>query len=111
MKRRFLALAAAAALLLGGLCFFRDMTRKELFVSVSIVALYGAAVYTLEWMDPSVNRWGPARILGLGPLCPFGWLTVVDLAGPLGRDGVSQVVKLLLPYLFVLFGRREKKPC
>ncbi|MCI8301746.1 MAG: hypothetical protein HFF68_03175 [Oscillospiraceae bacterium] len=100
-----------AALLLGGLCFFRDMTRKELFVSVSIVALYGAAVYTLEWMDPSVNRWGPARILGLGPLCPFGWLTVVDLAGPLGRDGVSQVVKLLLPYLFVLFGRREKKPC
>ena len=29
-----------AALLLGGLCFFRDMTRKELFVSVSIVALY-----------------------------------------------------------------------
>lgn len=99
-----------AALLLGGLCFFRDMPRKELFASVSIVVLYGAVVYTLDWMAPSVSRRGPVRILGLGPFCPFGWLSVVDFAGPLGRDGVSQVVKLLLPYLFVLFGRREKKP-
>lgn len=101
-----------AVLLLGGLYFFRDMTRKELFASISILVLYGAVMYTLEWVH-SLNMHGVniTRILGLGPLCPFGWLTVVDLAGPLGRDGVSQVVKLLLPYLFVLFGRREKKPC
>ena len=105
-----------AALLLGGLYFFRGMARKELFASVSILVLYGAVIYTLEWVHDlcagyhGISPWYICRILGLGPFCPFGWLSVVDFAGPLGRDGVSQVVKLLLPYLFVLFGRREKKP-
>ena len=108
-----------AALLLGGLYFFRDMTRRELLVSVSISVLYGAALYAVEWVDelrlaasgaPWPSSWGCFPDWSWMLFAPFRWLDFVHFIDPVSA-GQARALTLLLPYLFVPFGSGEKKSC
>jgi hypothetical protein len=91
-------------LLIGGLV--RNMTRKEIFFSASIVVLYGVILMLIQWaFHPSTNT-GLLRMIYLLRL--FEWCTFVSEIFFRLNDNIwfGIVLKVMTPYLFVLFGKR-----
>ncbi|WP_458407949.1 hypothetical protein [Anaerotignum sp.] len=96
-----------AVLVIGGLVFFRNMTRKEIFLSASILVVIGVMILVAEWvalhqfdrflegsMFWTLGNWWSSLIVLLGiRIIPNAWF--------------CSFVACFAPYLFVLFGRRE----
>jgi hypothetical protein len=94
-------------LLLGGLVFFRHMTRREIFLSASIVVLYRVIFLLIQWALRGAT--GSSVIWMIYLLRPFEWCSfltqIVSLASY--NPWVSSSIEVLVPYLFVLFGKGE----
>ena len=96
-----------ATLLVGGLVFFRKMTRKEIFFSASILVVLNVIMFVVEWVAIhqfdmilefstvwTMANWWSTMIVMLGiRIIPNGWL--------------CSFIACFAPYLFVLFGRKE----
>ena len=95
-------------LLIGGLVFLRNMARKEIFFSASIVVLYGAILIFIQWAFNLTT--GPGAIWMIYLFRPFEWCSVVPLIFFRINDNfwIGVAVQVLTPYLFVLFGKRSK---
>ena len=90
-----------AVILVGGLCFFRKMTRKELFYSASVmaavnvimglIAYWTQGMFALYWAE--FSEWSSF---------------VSQLLYSVGlNQWVSAAILWVLPYLFVLFGKKK----
>lgn len=102
-----------AALLLGGLVFFRGMTRWELFFSASLVVLYGELLLFIQWALHLTT--GPHAVCMLYLFRPSEWFSFVSqLLITLHCDSwLGSAVAHLTPYLFILFGKPrpfQKRP-
>ena len=90
----------AAALLLGGLLFFRRMTRKEIAYSATVMVLINVVMAVLSPLLPS----------GIAMLVVYTreWYAfVVDVLLALGVGGrVATVISWAAVYLFVPFGKK-----
>jgi hypothetical protein len=95
-------------LLIGGLVFLRDMTRKEIFLSASIVVLYGVILIIIQWAFNLTTGHGAIWTIYL--FLPFEWCSVVPQIFFRLNDNLwlGAMVQVLTPYLFVLFGRKSK---
>lgn len=90
----------AAALLLGGLLFFRRMTRKEIACSATVMVLINVVMAVLSSLLPS----------GIAMLIVYTreWHAfVVDVLLELGVGGrLATVISWATVYLFVPFGKK-----
>lgn len=95
-------------LLIGGLVFFRGMTRKEIFFSASILVIYGVI---LIFIQEAFNlTTGPVAFLMMILFRPFEWSSfVVQIFFRLSNNlWIGVVLQVLAPYLFVLFGKKSR---
>ncbi|MCI8608883.1 MAG: hypothetical protein HFE73_04490 [Firmicutes bacterium] len=97
------AVLFCAVIIVGGLLFFRRMYRKEVFLSSSVmvglnvvlglIAYQTQGMFAVYWSE--FSEWDSFVVQALYQLNVNEW--------------VSAVVVWALPYLFVLFGRKDGK--
>lgn len=101
------ALLFFGTLFLGGRMFFRKMTRRELFWSATILAVFGLVTLLLQLTLDMTTSTGAIWMYYLfQPFewCNFSYSIVQKLTGNIW---IGIVMRILTPYLFVLFGRKE----
>lgn len=90
-------------LLVGGFIFFHGMTRKEIFCSASIVVLFDLIT---DLISRFVTGTGAVVFYYIAQI--YEWRAIVPMAlyqinlSPL----IISIISALVPYLFVLFGKR-----
>ena len=94
------------SLFVGGMFVFREMTRKEIFFSASIVVVIGLLLNLLQWTFSLTTGIGfffmyASRI--------FEWSSVVTLLLFRVSDNIWFIafISSLTPYLFILFGKKR----
>lgn len=96
-----------ATLLVGGLVFFRNMTRKEIFFSASILVVLRVIMFAVEWV--AIHQFD--RILEWNTFWTLAnwWSTGVIFLGirVIPNAWLCTFIACFAPYLFVLFGRKE----
>ena len=98
-----------AALLLGGLVFFRGMSRLEIFASASIVVAYGILVTVIQGAFQLTT--GPAIVVFMYLGRVFQWCGIVPqlLMKINTNPWFCSILEAFVPYLFILFGQRDRK--
>lgn len=94
----------AAVLLVGGLVFFRNMSRKEIFWSATIIVLYGLVLTAVEgFADISAEQ----SLLIYELSRPFEWCQFWSSGLYLltGNIWIGAIASKLSIYLLVLFGK------
>ena len=96
-------------LLVGGLVFCRKMTRKEIFWSATICVVFSLLVYLVQVISGITA--GPAALVFAYLWMLFEWRNFVPLLfyRVLGDVWIGGLVTFLVPYLFVLFGRKSEE--
>ncbi|MBW9154619.1 hypothetical protein [Clostridium estertheticum] len=93
--------------IVGGIVFFRKMTRKEIFFSASIVVAIGLLMNVLQWAFNLTT--GTVAVFFIYASRIFDWSSIVPLL--LYRVNVNlwlgAFIGSLTPYLFILFGKKE----
>lgn len=100
-----------AVIFLGGILLLRKMTRKEILISTAVVVLYGALVSILQLAVGNSN--GPVSVVLMYLHQPLDWTFTSSFAFYLhDHYGVHAdwlgCLSYAEPFLFVLFGRRER---
>lgn len=104
-RTRWMVMSAALFLVIvciGGFCFFRKMTRREIFCSASVLVafniVFGLIAYKMQgtaaWYFAEFTEWTTFLSSLLFQVTQNTWISAV-------------VCWILPPYLFVLFGRRS----
>lgn len=98
-----------AALLIGGLVFFRRMTKKEIFLSASIVVAFDLAATLIQWAFGLTT--GPGAVVFLYIDQCFEWSGIISQLVFAASDSVwaGAFAETLVPYLFILFGRKQAR--
>ena len=96
-----------AAMLLGGLVFFRKMTKREIFCSASVLAVYGIVLVLVQRIFQLTT--GPAALWMLNLFYPFQIFSfILQLCfGLIKSVWAATAVQILCPYLFIVFGKRD----
>ena len=93
------------ALLIGGLIFLRNMTRKEIFYSASIIAAIGVTANLFQWVFNLTT--GPGAIFFMYISRAFEWSSIIPQL--LNRANMNPwlgaFIGRLTPCLFTLFGK------
>ena len=96
------------ALLVGGLLFFRHMTRREIAISTSLLVLYGVVLTVLQLaLQPILGTSVGFSMYVL--FRPFEWCHFFDQLLFSWLDvniWIGVAVNLLSPYMLVLFGKK-----
>jgi len=94
-------------LMVGGMFVFREMTRKEIFFSASIVVVIGLLLNLLQWIFSLTTGIGAIFFMYASRI--FEWSSIVTLLLFRVSDNISVIVFIssLTPYLFILFGKKE----
>lgn len=97
------------ALIVGGLVFFRNMTRKEIFFSASIIVVFGLIVTLTQWVFNLTT--GPGTIFFIYASLAFEWSSIVpQLLYRVNENlWLGAFIGNLTPYLFILFGKSGYK--
>jgi hypothetical protein len=97
-----------ATVMLGGLVFFRNMTRKEIFFSASIVVAFGLATNLTQWALGLTTGRGAVFFLYASQI--FEWSSVVPLLLYRLHQNLwlGACVGSLTPYLFIPFGKKGR---
>lgn len=93
-----------AVLLIGGLVFFRTMTRKEIARSIGILSAIEIVIVLLDQLAPSLTSF-----LFIGPLWMlFSLFNMVAgyIAQVLPAPVLPALIAAFTPMLFVLFGKK-----
>ncbi len=96
-------------LFLGGIALLRNETRLEIFVSSSIVVVYGILLLVIQVLSGSMT--GPAAVVFMRLGAPLEWMSFpselglylkehMSISGPIGY------LRFFIPWLFVLFGKK-----
>ncbi|NCA93273.1 hypothetical protein EOM82_08580 [bacterium] len=98
-----------ATFLAGGLIFFRKMTRREIFYSASVLAVYGIVLMLVQYGFNLTT--GPAAVWMMYLFYPFEVFTFISqlLIKFAANLWIGAAIQALAPYLFVLFGKSGVK--
>lgn len=97
-------------LLLGWITLLRNETRMEIFVSASIVVVYGLLLWTVQVLSGSTT--GPAAVVFMRLAMPLEWMGFPSSLGCYLQEHMSVNVPFIgclnyfIPWLFVLFGKK-----
>lgn len=98
-------------LFLGGIVLLRNETRLEIFVSSSIVVVYGILLLAIQVLSGSMT--GPAAVVFMRLETPLEWMSFPSSLGLYLREQMSITVpvgylRFFVPWLFVLFGKKPR---
>lgn len=96
-------------LFLGGIALLRNETRLEIFVSSSIVVVYGILLLIIQVLSGSMT--GPAAVVFMRLETPLEWMSFPSLLGLYLKEQMPVTVpigylRFFIPWLFVLFGKK-----
>ncbi|MEY8387788.1 hypothetical protein AALC17_10905 [Oscillospiraceae bacterium 38-13] len=97
-------------LLLGWIALLRNETRMEIFVSASIVVVYGLLLWVIQVLSGSTT--GPAAVVFMRLAMPLEWMGFPSSLGFYLREHMSITIPFIgflnyfIPWLFVLFGKK-----
>lgn len=94
-------------IIVGGMVFFRNMTRKEIFFSASIVVAIGLIMNSLQWAFNLTT--GTVAVFFMYASQIFEWSSIVPLLLYRVDENLwlGAFIGSLTPYLFILFGKKE----
>ena len=97
-------------LLLGGIVLLRNETRLEIFVSSSIVVVYGILLLVIQVLSGSMT--GPAAVVFMRLGTPLEWMNFPSSLSLYLKEQMSITVpigylRFFIPWLFVLFGKTQ----
>ncbi len=94
-------------LLIGGLFIFRNMTKKEIFLSASILVVFTLTMVLIQWAFNLTT--GPSAIFFVYVSQIYEWSTIVPQLLYKLNDNIwlGGVINSFTPYLFILFGRKS----
>ena len=94
-------------LIVGGMVFFRNMTRKEIFFSASIIVAISLILVLTQWAFNLTT--GPGAVFFMYASQIFEWSSIVPqlLYRVGGNPWIGAFVASLTPYLFIPFGKKE----
>lgn len=94
-------------LIVGGMVFFRNMTRKEIFFSASIIVGFGLLMNVIQWAFNLTTGTGALFFVYTSQI--FEWSSIVALLlfRVIENTWLGVFIGSLTPYLFILFGKRE----
>ncbi len=102
-----------ATLVLGWIFLLRKQTRTDIFVSSSVVVVYGLLLFGLQFLTGSTT--GPAAVAFLYLGKPLDWTIFPTELGFYVKEhaGFSipffGVVRFFVPWLFALFGKKSSE--
>ena len=96
-------------LFLGGIALLRNETRLEIFVSSSIVVVYGILLLVIQVLSGSMTGHAAVVFMRLG--APLEWMRFPSELGLYLKEHMSITVpigylRFFIPWLFVLFGKK-----
>lgn len=96
-------------LLIGGSVFLREMTRKDLFYSASIIVAAGIIMNLFQWVFNLTT--GPGAIFFMYISRAFEWSNIVPqlLHRANLNPWLGAFIGRLTPYLFIPFGKSDYK--
>ncbi len=97
-------------LLLGGIVLLRNETRLEIFVSSSIVVVYGILLLVIQVLSGSTT--GPVAVVFMRLGTPLEWMSFPSSLSLYLKEQMSITVpigylRFFIPWLFVLFGKKH----
>jgi len=94
-------------LIVGGVFFFRNMTRKEIFYSASIIVALSLIVVLIQWAFNVTT--GPIAVFYMYASQAFEWSSIIPLLlfRVNGNLWLGALIGSLAPYLFILFGKKS----
>lgn len=104
------AVLLLATLVLGWFFFLRKQTRRQIFVSSSIVVIYGVLLWLIQIVLRATT--GATGLIFMKLSMPFQWATLPTeistyFLNTAGVDLPLGVLTYFVPWLFVLFGRKK----
>jgi len=95
-------------LIVGGMVFFRNMTRKEIFFSASIIVAIGLIMDLTQWAFNLTT--GPGAVFFMYASQIFEWSSIVpQLLYRVNENlWLGTFIGSLTPYLFIPFGKKEQ---
>ncbi|WP_312048108.1 hypothetical protein [Anaerotignum sp.] len=95
-------------LIVGGMIFFRNMTRKEIFFSASIIVAIGLIMDLTQWAFNLTT--GPGAVFFIYASQIFEWSSIVPQLFHRVNENLwfASVIGSLTPYLFIPFGKKEQ---
>lgn len=100
-----------ATLVLGWIFLLRNQTRREIFMSASIMVVYSILLWAVQYLTGSTT--GPAAVVFMHLSKPLEWLAFPNSLGLyLWEHGGSSIpfigyAHFFVPWLFALFGRKS----
>jgi len=100
-----------AALILGWVFLLRKQTRTEIFVSSSIVVVYGLLLWAVQFFSGSTS--GPAAVVFMHLSTPLEWMTLPSELGLYLQEHRTITIPFFgylhffMPWLFIAFGRKN----
>jgi len=94
-------------LIVGGMFFFRNMTRKEIFFSASIIVAIGLIMDLTQWAFNLTTGLGAVFFMYAYQI--FEWSSIVpQLLYRVNENlWLGAFIGSFAPYLFILFGKKE----
>lgn len=94
-------------LIVGGMVFFRNMTRKEIFFSASIIVAVSLILVLTQWAFNLTT--GPGAVFFMYASQIFEWSSIVpQLLYRVNENlWLGAFIGSLTPYLFIPFGKKE----
>lgn len=95
-------------LVVGGRFFFRNMTRKEIFFSASIIVVIGLIMVLIQWAFNITT--GPGAVFFVYIYQISAWSSIIPqfLNRVIENPWLNALIGKLTPYLFILFGKKEQ---
>ena len=101
----------AAVLILGGMLLLRKQSRKEIFISAAVVSAYGLILPLIQVLIGATT--GPTAVVFMYLGQPLEWTGFFSERSFYLKEDVEGWIsaigwlRFLVPFLFVLFGRRR----
>lgn len=100
-----------ATLILGWVILLRKQTRTEIFVSSSIVVVYGLLLWTVQFLPGSMT--GPAAVVFMHLETPLEWMEFPMALGLYLQEHSTITIPFIgylhffVPWLFIAFGQKN----
>lgn len=101
------ALGLFTTVLLGGFLFFKNMTRKEVFLSASIMVAVNILLLSIQWILKSGTGFTAGIMLYTAEIYEWSMFIPLMLMKVIDNVWICSLVGCFVPYLFIPFGRKE----